>query len=108
MCAKTSNCTFLPQDVYNPRLPAYRDLLLGLANHFPCAVHKKHAEVPTGGGTCGSNRLHITPAPSISGHVYVCYSFIPLFQSGFRLKVEWVAVITSTFLTMPELIPTTQ
>lgn len=44
VCAKTSNCSFLPPDISSVRLLAYRKLRPRLARSSSCAVHKKSPE----------------------------------------------------------------
>lgn len=71
MCAKTGNWGFLLMDMCDLRQLTYRDCLLRLAHHFPCAVPSEQDKVS---GCCFGFRKSDLTLDTL--HVCLCVSFL--------------------------------
>lgn len=83
-----TNCCFLLPDVYSPSLLPCRQLLQRLADPFPCAVHRKHAEVLSPCCSwCHSTGMYNTPTLFQFSCTHICVPVLSSFlttHSGFQ------------------------
>lgn len=82
-----TNCCFLLPDVYSPSLLPCRQLLQRLADPFPWAVHRKHAEVLSPCSSwCHSTGMFNAPTLFQFSCTHIC---VPVFSSFSHLSFRF-------------------